>query len=218
VSVFRDGGASKKNLMTKEQRKNAHLLFVEAARDLEAESQGTPLSVGQMQQAYPEEYQNARKYVGHWRRLLDSAAASIEQARRLSDLIHSGDEWVSSIPDVQDEISPVNVDVLEHFVTLESNPGAGEWLHSLRNVLEMQPVSILTFLYLVRLERKHRAQKLADKTHIESRRLKEKTIDMWKSGRFKNRNQCAREVFKVFPHVVTYQTIRDWLQGTPDSS
>ena len=86
-------GTIEMDKMTQEQRQNGRLLLEEAQRDIEAEGQGMSVSVGKMQRAFLAEYQNARKYVQRWRKSLDYAAIALEQARKLSGIIHAENDW-----------------------------------------------------------------------------------------------------------------------------
>ena len=151
----------------------------------------------------------------HWGIVLEGASASIEQARRLSDIIHSENEWVSSIPDVQNKVSPVNVDLLEHLVSLENRPEAAEWVRSLQEVVE-RPITIFTLLHLVRLERKHRAKQSANAKHNKrggSRDRKARLLKIWASGKYATRDLCAEKEHEGLG--VSFPTARKHLRRTP---
>lgn len=201
--------------MTKEQRRNGRLLLEEAQRDIEAEGREMSVSIGEMQRVFPAEYQNARKYVQHWWKSLVDAATSLEQARKLSGIIHAENDWVSLIPDVVDDGSPLNVDILEHLVALECNPRASEWLSSLHDVLSMQPVSILTVLHLIRLERKQRAKKSAHAKNGIHREIEKQVLEMWASGKYKTHDKCALKACEKYPGRLSYSTAMRYLRGAP---
>jgi len=103
------------------------LLLKEAAHDLEMESQGTPAPTGEMQRGFPEEYKIARKLASGIAQSFAVAALSTKQAERISEMIHSEDEGLSSIQDVLN-MQPVNALTLAHLVHLErtrtANKGA----------------------------------------------------------------------------------------------
>jgi hypothetical protein len=94
------------------------LLLNEAERDLAAESQGVLVPAGEMQRDRPEEYKAIREVaykVGKW---MVSAALSMQQAKRISTMLHSEDEGLPSIQDVLN-LQPVNALTLAHLVRLE---------------------------------------------------------------------------------------------------
>lgn len=206
--------------MNKNEQRNAHLLFVEAAHDLDLESRGTPVPIGEMQRAHPEQYQNARKFINRWGESVKNVEISREQARKLSEILHSENGWIGSLPDVRNESSqgsPLNIALLEHLVAFERNPHAAKWLSSLQSVLSMHPVSIMTFLYLIRLERKHRAKESADKRHSQPKGARDNRAKMrkfWASGKYSSRDRCAEE--ECGGLNISYSSARKALRNTPD--
>jgi hypothetical protein len=95
-----------------------HLLCAEAAHDLEMECQGTPASIGEMQRQFPEGYKAARELVLGMAVGIPLSMVSIRQAQRISEMIHSGDEGLSSIQEVLN-MQPVNALTLTHLIRLE---------------------------------------------------------------------------------------------------
>jgi hypothetical protein len=95
-----------------------HLLLMEAVRDLEAESRGVPASIGEMQRASPEAYRIARELALGLADIGYRGALSIQQAQRISNMIHSENEGLGSIQDVLN-MQPVNALTLIHLVKLE---------------------------------------------------------------------------------------------------
>ena len=83
------------------------LLFKEAVCDLAAESQGVLVPVGEIQRDWPEEYKAIREFASKFGEWMISAALSIKQAKRISTMLHSEDEGLSSIQDVLN-LQPVN--------------------------------------------------------------------------------------------------------------
>ncbi len=94
------------------------LLYAEAAHDLEMENQGTPASISEMQRRLPEGYKAAREFVMAWAAGIPLLALSIRQAQRISEMIHSEDEGLSSIQKVLN-MQPVNALTLTHLIRLE---------------------------------------------------------------------------------------------------
>jgi hypothetical protein len=94
------------------------LLLEEAKRDLEMEYQGTLPFVGEMQRLYPAAYKASREFLSMMSVDIASMALSIQQAKRISEMIHSEDEGLKSIQDVLN-MQPVNALTLKHLVTLE---------------------------------------------------------------------------------------------------
>jgi hypothetical protein len=94
------------------------LLLVEAARDLEAESKGMAPPIGEMQRACPKAYEVARELALGLADFGYRQALSIEQAQRISNMIHSENEGLGSIQDVLN-MQPVNALTLMHLVRLE---------------------------------------------------------------------------------------------------
>ena len=66
-----------------------------------------------------------------------------------------------------------------------------EGLHSIQEILNMQPVNALTLVYLSRLERKHTARKGADAKHRKNRENQERIRAIWATGKYKFKSQCA---------------------------
>ena len=120
---------------------------------------------------------------------------------------------MSSIPDAVDDGSPVNIDLLEHLVALGCSLRGSEWLSSLGDVLCMQPVSILTLLHLIRLERKKRAKKSADAKNRLHREIKKQVLEMWGSGRYKTHEKCALKTFERYPGRLVFSTAMKHLRG-----
>jgi hypothetical protein len=103
------------------------LLWQEAVNDLENERQGKPTTVGEMQKQFPDGYKATRGLVLGMAKGIPLLALSIKQAERISEMIHSEDEGLSSIQDVLN-MQPVNALTLAHLVRLErtrtANKGA----------------------------------------------------------------------------------------------
>ncbi len=103
------------------------LLYQEALTDLENERQGKSPLVGEMQRRFPDEYKIARELMLGMAKRLPLIALSIQQAEKISEMIHSEDEGLSSIQDVLN-MQPVNALTLTHLVRLErqciANKGA----------------------------------------------------------------------------------------------
>lgn len=99
------------------------LLWQEAINDLENERQGRPATVGEMQRQFPDGYKAARELVLGMATGIPLLALSIKQAERISEMIHSEDEGLSSIQDVLD-MQPVNALTLTHLVRLERTRNA----------------------------------------------------------------------------------------------
>jgi ATP sulfurylase len=103
------------------------LLYEEAKRDLEMEYQGAPPVVGEMQRLSPEGYKATREFLLTMSADMILMALSIQQAERISEMIHSEDEGLSAIQDVLN-MQPVNALTLAHLIHLErtrtANKGA----------------------------------------------------------------------------------------------
>jgi hypothetical protein len=94
------------------------LLFDEARHDLAMEAEGTPAPVGEMQRQFPSAYQTARELALSLVGAAVSSALSMQQAKRISEMIHSEHEGLSSIQDVLN-MQPVNALTLAFLVSLE---------------------------------------------------------------------------------------------------
>jgi hypothetical protein len=94
------------------------LLSQEVLRDLEAESQGAIPSVGEMQRAYPEAYMTARQLLSAIGQFAVVASISFKQAERISAMIHSEEEGLSSIQEILN-MQPVTALTLVHLARLE---------------------------------------------------------------------------------------------------
>jgi hypothetical protein len=94
------------------------LVYEEARHDLEMEFQGITPSVGEMQKDYPEVYKAARELVSGMAESIPLLMLSKRQAERISEMIHSEDEGLTSIQDVLD-MQPVNALTLAHLIRLE---------------------------------------------------------------------------------------------------
>lgn len=68
-----------------------------------------------------------------------------------------------------------------------------EGLHSIQEILNMQPVNALTLVHLVRLEREHTARKGADAKHRANREKSEKIRAIWATRRYKTKRECAEK-------------------------
>jgi hypothetical protein len=112
------GHVGKGALNNEEGETTEYLLLKEAARDLEAESRGVPIPIGEMQRTRPNEYKAARELAMTFVNFAAQAALSMDQAKKISLLIHSKDEGLSSIQDVLN-MQPVNALTLMHLVRLE---------------------------------------------------------------------------------------------------
>lgn len=117
---------SKKNSCPEEmgaqEGRNIHeieeLIFEEALGDLKAASQGVLPPVGEMQSAYPEVYIASRKLLSGLGQFLIVASSSFKQAEKISALIHSETEGLSSIQEILN-MHPVNALTLVHLARLE---------------------------------------------------------------------------------------------------
>lgn len=159
------------------------LLFDEARHDLAMEAEGTPAPVGKMQRQFPSAYQAAREFALCLAGRIPLLALSIKQAERISEMIHSEDEGLSSIQDV----------------------------------LNMQPVNVLTLTALVRLERARNAKKGAETRHNKpggSREKQEKMRAIWAEGNFDSRDRCAEEECNELG--MSFSAARKALRNTPD--
>jgi hypothetical protein len=94
------------------------LLFNEGSSDLAAESQGLPAPVGEMQRAYPEAYKAAHKLLSGIGEFAVIASISFKQAKKISEMIHSENEGLSSIQEILN-MQPVNALTLVHLTRLE---------------------------------------------------------------------------------------------------
>lgn len=94
------------------------LLFQEAARDLEMESGGITPPIGEMQRRFPEEYKTARELVLILAPAVGTGLLSYKQAEKISEMLHSEEEGLSSIQDVMN-MQPVNALTLAFLIRLE---------------------------------------------------------------------------------------------------
>lgn len=101
------------------------LLIQEAARDLVAESEGKPVSVGEMQRDHPEGYKTAREFAEGVGNFIPVGMLSFKQAKRISEMIHSENEGLSSIQEILN-MQPVNALTLTHLFRLERSRRARE--------------------------------------------------------------------------------------------
>lgn len=96
------------------------LLWAEAQRVMEMEYHGIVPPIGTMQQHFPAEYQATREFLSAMAEILPAVALSLQQAGKISEMLHSENEGLSSIQEVLD-IQPVNALTLAHLIRLERN-------------------------------------------------------------------------------------------------
>lgn len=96
------------------------LIFDEAFRDIEAESRGISSTPGEMQRSFPDAYRAARELASSMADTLPALELSRRQAEKISEMLHSDDDGLSSIQEVLN-MQPVNALTLAHLIRLERN-------------------------------------------------------------------------------------------------
>ncbi len=163
------------------------LLFREASSDLAAESQRVQIPVGEMQRAYPEEYKVTRKLLSGIGRFAIIASISFKQAKKISEMIHSEDEGLSSIQEILN-MQPVNALTLIHLTKLERS-----------------------------FERSRRGRETANKKHSRPGGSREKKAELraiWDSGKYDTRIRCAEEEYEALG--IGLHTAVKYLANTPE--
>jgi hypothetical protein len=163
------------------------LLSKEVLADLAAQSQGVPRSVGEMQRAYPDEYKAVRKLLLGIGQFAVVGSISFEQAKKISAMIHSEKEGLSSIQEILN-MQPVNALTLVYLVRLERS-----------------------------FERSRRGRENADRRHNQPGGSREKKAELraiWASGKYDTRVRCAEEEYEALG--VSLHTAVKYLTNTPE--